>query len=247
LTSRLSLLALCFCLFVACLSARAETVALTTGQDDPPFTDSRRADGGVATRLVLEAFRTAGAQPKLDWLPWKRGYSLTKSGTYQASFPYLRTAKREQDFFFSEPIFSDPSYLWIRAGDTLSADQAEGFKGRTICVPQSYHSPLQDLLAAQIASGKVKVERPETPDKCVRMLAAGRVDALSGEDEEIVDILKTLGQADRISRGATPLATLDFHVIFPRDTPGSGALLDRFNAALRRMKEDGRYATLMAR
>jgi len=229
------------------MPALAETVALTTGQDDPPFTDSKRADGGIATRLVLEAFRTAGTQPKLDWLPWKRGYSLTRNGTYQASFPYLRTAKREQDFLFSDPIFSDPSYLWTRTGDTLSVDDPEGFKGRTICVPQSYHSPLQDLLAASIASGKVKVERPETPDKCVQMLAAGRVDALSGEAEEIAGPRRTLGRADSISRSRTPLAKLDFCVIFPRNGIGSAALLDRFNAALRRMRGDGRYAALMAR
>jgi len=240
-------LVICLYFNAALMPALAETVALTTGQDDPPFTDSKRADGGIATRVVLEAFRTAGTQPKLDWLPWKRGYSLTKSGTYQASFPYLKTAKREQDFLFSDPIFSDPSYLWIRTGDTLSADQPEGFKGRTICVPQNYHSPLQDLLAQQIAGGKVKVERPETPDKCVQMLAAGRIDALSGEDEEIAGPLKALGQADRISRSAAPLARLDFRVIFPRDTPGSAALLDRFNTALQRMRDDGRYATLMAR
>ncbi len=220
---------------------------LTTGQDDPPFTDSSRADGGIATRLVLAAFRSAGMEPRLDWLPWKRGYSLTKSGAYQASFPYLHAPEREQDFLFSDPIFTDPSYLWTRAGDRLTPDDPERFKGRTICVPQNYHSPLQDLLAPLLASGDVRMERPETPDKCLQMLAAGRIDALSGEEDEIAGPLQALGQANHIGRSSTPLAVLEFCVIFPRETVGSAELAERFNAALRRMKEDGRYAALMSR
>jgi len=246
LTSRCCLLICCLGLFAACLPARAERIALTTGQDDPPFTDSSRPDGGLATRLVLEAFRSAGAQPRLDWLPWRRGYSMTRTGAYQASFPYLKTPEREQDFLYSDVIFTDYSYVWTRSGDTLSPQNPAGFKGRSICVPQSYHSPLQDLLAAMIARNEVKVERPETPYNCVQMLAAGRIDALSGEEDEIAAPTRSMGLAGRIAQGP-PLAKLDFHVIFPRATSGSAALRDRFDAALQRMKEDGRYATLMTR
>jgi len=247
LRPRRSLLACCLYIFAACLSAQAETIALTTGQDDPPFTDSNRPDGGIATRLVLEVFRATGAQPRLDWLPWRRGYSLTRSGVYQASFPYLRTAERERDFLYSGSIFTDFSYLWTRTDEALGADDPARFKGRTICVPQGYHSPLFDLLGAMIARDEVKLERPDTPEKCVQMLAAGRVDALSGQEAEIAVPIQALGLSGRIAHDPTPLARLDFHVIFPRDGPGAADLQDRFNAALRRMKEDGRYAAQMAR
>jgi len=246
-TPRRSLLAYSLLLMAACAPARAETVALTTGQDDPPFTDSARPDGGIATRLVLETFRAMGAQPTLDWLPWRRGYSLTRSGVYQASFPYLRTAQRERDFLYSEPIFSDFSYLWMRTNDTLSPDGPARFKGRTICVPQSYHSPLLDLLGAMIARDEVKLVRPDTPEKCVQMLAAGRVDALSGQEAEIAIPLQALGLSAKIIHSPAPLARIDFHVIFPRDGIHTPDLLERFNATLRQMKDDGRYDALMAR
>jgi len=231
----------------ACVPARAETVALTTGQDNPPFTDSAKPDGGLATRLVIETFRAMGAQPTLEWLPWRRGYSLTKGGVYQASFPYLRTAERERDFLYSDPIFTDFSYLWMRADDTLSSDDPARFKTRTICVPQSYHSPLFDLLGAMIARDEVKLVRPDTPEKCVQMLAAGRVDALSGQEAEIAVPLQALGLTGRIIHAQAPLARLDFHVIFPRSGAHTPELLERFNATLRRMKDDGRYDALMAR
>ena len=245
MTPRRSLLACCLYVAAACLPAKAETVALTTGQDDPPFTDSARPDGGIATRLVLEVFRAMGVQTRLDWLPWRRGYSLTRSGVYQASFPYLKTAERERDFLYSEPIFSDFSYVWTRADETIGPDDPARFKGRTLCVPLGYHSPLLDLLGAMIDRDEVKVERPDTPERCVQMLVAGRVDALSGQEAEIAAPIQVLGLAGRIAHDPTPLARLDFHVIFSRT--GAGDLPDRFNAALRRMKDDGRYAALMAR
>ena len=242
---RRSLLACCLYIFAACFSARAETIALTTGQDDPPFTDSTRPDGGIATRLVLDVFRAMGVQTRLDWLPWRRGYSLTKSGAYRASFPYLKTAERDRDFLYSDTIFSDFSYLWTRADDAIGHDDLARFKGRTICVPLGYHSPLLDLLGEMIDREDVKLERPDTPERCVQMLVAGRVDALSGQKAEIAASIHTLGLAGKIVHDPTPLARLDFHVIFSRI--GAGDLPDRFNAALRRMKDDGRYAALMAR
>ena len=242
---RRSLLACCLYVVTACVTARAETVALTTGQDSPPFTDSTRPDGGIATHLVLEIFRSMGVQTRLDWLPWRRGYSLTKSGVYQASFPYLRTADRERDFFFSDPIFSDFSYLWTRSDDVIGTSDPGRFKNRTICVPQGFHSPLLDLLKTLIARGEVKLERPDTPEKCLQMLAAGRVDALSSQEAAIATPIRALGLAGRIVRDPAPLAKLDFYVVFPRSDAGAGDLQTRFDAGLRRMKEDGRYAALM--
>lgn len=242
---RRGLLACCLYIFAACLPAHGETIALTTGQDDPPFTDRTRPDGGIATRLVLEVFRAMGVQTRLDWLPWRRGYGLTKSGIYQASFPYLRTAERERDFLYSDTIFSDFSYVWTRADEAIGPDDPTRFKGRIICVPLGYHSPLLDLLGAMINREEVKLERPDTPERCVQMLIAGRVDALSGQQAEIEAPVQALGLTGRIAHDPAPLAQLDFHVIFSRIDAGD--LPDRFNAALRRMKDDGRYAALMAR
>lgn len=244
---RHNLLALCLFVAAACCPAHAEKIALTTGQDNPPFTDSTRPDGGIGTRLVLDVFRSMGTQTRLDWLPWRRGFSLTRRGVYQASFPYLRTAERERDFLYSDPIFTDFSYLWTRADDAIGPDDPGRFKGKTICVPQGFQSPLLDLLAAMIARDEVKLVRTDSPEKCVQMLAAGRVDALSGQESEIAIPIRTLGLAGRIVHDPAPLARLDFHVIFPRESAGAVDLQSRFNATLRRMKEDGRYAALMVR
>ena len=245
-TLTLASLSSLLCLMAA-LPLRAETVIVTTGPDEPPFTDRDRPDGGTATRLVMAVFRAMGVEAKLDWLPWRRGYSLTKSGAYQASFPYLETPDRELDFLFSDTLYSATTYMWTRTGDSLTIGDPAGFKNRTICVPQGYHSPLMDLLASPIQHGEVRVERAETPKKCVQMLAAGRVDALSGQEVEIDLHAEADGLSAKIGHGPAPLAQLDFHAVFSKEGGDNRALLERFNQALRKMKEDGSYAEVMNR
>ncbi|HMA49823.1 MAG TPA: transporter substrate-binding domain-containing protein, partial [Magnetospirillaceae bacterium] len=126
------------------------------------------------------------------------------------------------------------SYLWTRAGDTLSTDHLAGFKGKTVCVPQGFHSPLLVTLSALISRGDLKIERPDTPEKCVQMLAAGRVDALSGQEAEIAVPIEANHLAGKIVHGPSPLMKLDFHVIFNKD---NAALARRFNDMLRLMKQ----------
>lgn len=234
---KVSAIALVCCLCLSGAAVRAETVALTTGQDDPPFTDRTRPDGGTATKLVLSAFHQMGYQTKLDWLPWRRGYSLTKSGVYQASFPYLKTPDREHEFVFSDVLFSDVSYLWTRTGEMLNIDRPAEFAKKTICVPHGYHSPLLVTLSAEIDRGDVRIERPDTPEKCVQMLAAGRVDALSGQEAEIAAPIEANHLEGAITHSPAPLMKLDFYVIFNKENPG---LARRFNEALQLIKADTR-------
>jgi len=64
-------------------------VALTTGNNYPPFTGLELSYGGMATTLVIKAFEKSGYFVKeVDWLPWKRGYSMAKVGEYHGTFPY---------------------------------------------------------------------------------------------------------------------------------------------------------------
>ena len=85
--------------------ASAAPVQLVTGDDYAPFTDRELPQGGMLTELVQQALLQAGHQPKLSWLPWKRGYQATLRGQFDVTFPYLKTAEREADYLFSAPLY----------------------------------------------------------------------------------------------------------------------------------------------
>lgn len=219
--------------------AEARDLKVTTGVDNPPYTDEHQPDGGSATRLVKAALENLGYSVKLEWLPWRRGFELTKKGSFQATFPYLRTAAREADFYYSDAIYSDDSFLWSRREDHFTADQPQRLVGRTICVPQGYASPLVDWLQDHDMLAKVTISHPDSVEKCVDMLAAGRVDALSGQEEEIGTLARPRDLGDRIIHDQRPLARLQFYVIFPKADPNSAALARNFNESLRKMRVKG--------
>lgn len=221
-------------------------INLTTGPNFPPLSDQSKVDGGIATRIISATFQSMGEVVTLDWLPWKRGFEETKVGRYHATYPYVRTPERELDFWYSDAIFTNQSFLWTRTGDTLSAQDPSTFKGqRALCVPHGYRSPIEDVLRTQIASGEVRVERPVTRESCIRMLASKRVDATTGSEGEIGASLLATGLGAQISRSEKPIVVLDFYLIAPRSDPQSAALINRFNSQLRKLKADGRYRRLV--
>lgn len=229
------------------LSARcANEIRLTTGPDYPPLVDHTRADGGIATKLVLAIFSRMDRPVTLDWLPWARGFQSTRNGRYNATFPYFKTEEREKSFLYSDALLSMPTFMWQRRGDSLDFTNPASFIGRAVCVPLGFSSSLAARLTSLIARREVRIESPPRPDNCVQMLAAGRVDAVTGTDGEIMRLIDLGGLAEKLIRSPQPLEIRAYFLIAPKADPQAAQLIERFNLALARMKEDGSYARLMA-
>lgn len=222
------------------------TVMLTTGPDYPPFTDQNARMGGVAVQIVQAVFQRLGESTRLTWLPWKRGYALTLAGRFDATFPYIRSPERERDFLYSDPIITAANFLYTRPGEHLDLNTPATFMARTICVPQGYYSPLEAKLHGEIERGDVMLERAPDMDSCVRMLAAGRVDALTAIDIQVRAIEKQTGGAAEIEQSGQPYGVVDFMLIAPRSEPGAQDLIRRFNAGLQQIKADGSYRNLLS-
>ena len=115
------------------VSAAEKTIRLTTGPSYYPLTDIRRPDGGRATRIVSAVFKAQGKDIVIEWLPWRRGYEMTKAGKYGATFPYLKTPEREREFYFSDVLMTEESLLWTRSGSPLNIKNPATFKKAKIC------------------------------------------------------------------------------------------------------------------
>lgn len=238
----------CSVLALATLSAHAgpPPVALTTGPDYPPYADPQAPGGGLAVRVVRAVFARLGHETTLDWLPWKRGYLLTLSGQYQATFPYVHSEERQREFLYSESILVAQSYLYMRLGDSLQPDQPDSFRGRALCVVRGYASPLRQRLQAQISSGLTQVHEAPSLQSCVHMLALKRVDAFSALDVQGRAAVREAGLQSQITTAEKPVATLEFALIAPRAQPDAAAFIERFNAGLRQIRADGSYKRLLS-
>jgi polar amino acid transport system substrate-binding protein len=227
------------------VSGARTTVLLTTGPDYYPLTDIRRPDGGRATRIVSAVFKSLGKDIVMDWLPWKRGYQMTKTGKYAATFPYLKTPEREREFHFSDVITKEESLLWTRSGSALNINDPATFKKAKICAGVGYASVIEETLRSAINLKDVEIFRPQNRESCILMLAAGRVDAISGLKDEILPMVEANDLTGKLTFSARPIKSVDFHLIAPKNNPASRPLIADFNKALKQLKADGTLQKLM--
>ena len=224
--------------------ASAAPVQLVTGDDYAPFTDRELPQGGMLTELVQQALLQAGHQPKLSWLPWKRGYQATLRGQFDATFPYLKTAEREADYLFSAPLYEITQRLFSRVDDALEPDKLEQLAGRRICVPLGWQPAprVSELLAA----GKLQVHQPQDLTACARLIDMGRDDFFIADSllgERAIHLSGVSHQRFHVSRQAVGSHTL--HFLVPRNRTDAQQLLDEFDGGLRRLRDSGEYQRIL--
>ncbi|UTH74910.1 ABC transporter substrate-binding protein [Chromobacterium sp. IIBBL 290-4] len=222
--------------------AAADDVMLSTG-DFPPYTSEKLPQGGITSMIVREAFRAAGLpEPRIVFLPWKRGYSETEAGHFAAGFPYARDAKREQSFLYSEPLHLDKFSYFVRKDNAEAA--AGQWQGMRLCLPLGWTSAYTD---ADSQAYRWKLERPATLDNCWKMLENGAVDLVSCNDFVAAYAIRQLfgAQAPFAAAAIGKDQSSALYLIISRKLPDGEALMRQFNAGLAEIKRNGRYRQLL--
>lgn len=223
--------------------AHAAPVALTTGDEYPPFTSTKLPEGGMLTDVVRQAFREVGMETTLEWLPWKRGYLSTKIGKYDATFPYLSNAQRAQEMLFSEPLYTVTRYIWAKPDFKGDVENLNSFVGMHYCAPLGYaHLVLFEPL---IKAGKLQVETPRDMVTCVKMVLVGRADFFTSNTLNGADAIK--GIEGQIVPSKNPVERSTFHLIASRQKPESQKLIDDFNRGLASLKQRGALDQIIKR
>ncbi|WP_125933301.1 substrate-binding periplasmic protein [Kiloniella majae] len=221
--------------------AIAEELRLTTGEY-PPFTSQHIPGGGVVSQLVELVFSRMGYKTAVDYLPWKRGYVLSKRGKYIATYPYLLTDEREVDFLFSAPIIEWENKIYVRGDSGVEYNSTLDLFGLRECLPHHYGSlPVLDEL---YSAGQIKRVRTPYIRSCWLMVLNGRADFFV-EDVFVADIFRREVLAERMNEVVELEKTIstDYgHVIFTREFDKSEELVLRFNKALSELSENGEIA-----
>lgn len=223
------------------------TVQLATGNDYLPFSDESVPSRGLATQLVEAVLSRARIPYTIDFTAWNRAEKGVESGRWAATFPYIRTPERESKFFYSEPMFRITTQLFVRLGSTLKVEKLDDLEGLTLCKPIGYAT--EETLVPLVIAGKVKIETTPDMEACLRMLRAGRVDAIPESEYTFWPT------ADKLFAGDVGgFEVLDFviqestlHLIVSRKNPQAERLLEIFNATLREMRANGDLPMLDAR
>lgn len=222
-------------------AAWAESVSLAAGEY-APFVSDKLADGGVTAAIVTAAFKEQGVDATITYLPWKRGFVETGRGVHVGTFPYLRTPEREVDFLYSKPIYADQFRLFVRR----DADTEHNWSKKTVCIPLGYDTT--QISAFTTAHG-IFIEQPTEIASCFKMLISSRVDAVWVSELVGVATIESIWRKDANIRmlDLILVGAVDYFLIVSRQLPNAPKWLERFDAGLKRIRDNGTFQRIVDR
>lgn len=218
-----------------------------SNQSYPPFMGEQLPRGGILSAVVSEVFRRGQVSISYGWYPNHRAIQLARNGDVDGSLGWTPNEERQRDLLFSEPVMPFRMVLFQRAGESYPwqtlADLAPYRFGITA---GNYYS---DTFGSLQRQGVLKVDIAGDDISNLRKLLAGRIDLFPMEWEAgqlLVRSTLRLHQARQLVPQAREYWTTPLCVAVSRKHPQAAELIARFNRELRKMRDSGELARLIA-
>lgn len=259
---RLAALVCCVSLFVACRPtppANAPLVENTPANEDasanpqtargviriatgswPPYYSPDLVHGGVALRIVREAFRRSGYVVDYTYLPWNTAYDETKAGNYDATVGWALRPDRVLHFHYSRSIFQTRWVFFHRADHPFAWKTYADLTSQRVGATDEY-SYSEDFYAA-LESGQFSAQWEDSDDANYQKLMDGDIDVFPQAEVVGYFDLRRLFGADAVAQfrhHPLPLGTGGNHLLMLRTNPRAHEVLDAFDDGLARLQEEG--------
>ena len=215
--------------------ADTSTVTLAT-LNWKPYVGKEIAGGGFTTEIVRQAFKRAGYQIKISYMPWVRVLSDVENGVFHAMYPAYYSESRSQVYALSDPIASGPLVLCKRSDRPLQYHSLEDLKPYSIGVVRGYVNTADFDNAHYLNKKTVNSDKQN-----LLKVLTGRIDLIVIDMYTALQIIDSaIPQAKgKVDFMKPPLEVKPLYVGFSRNRAGYRKRLEAFNQALREMKNEG--------
>ena len=110
---------------------------------------------------------------EITFLPWKRAYKQAKAGNFDGTFVWSKESDREQDFYYSDPIFEDSMVFFHLKRTPFEWETMDDLKGLRIGCTLGYN--YGDAFRAAENAGELIVEKVPKDIQNFRKLLRERV------------------------------------------------------------------------
>ncbi|MDA4847757.1 transporter substrate-binding domain-containing protein [Hoeflea poritis] len=236
------------------------TIYVVTGDNWPPFTDTKWPNDGMATEIIRAAFQASdiGANVEIDIIDdWNAQVtSLVKKDRYQMTFPW---AMPNMDFWQScdklpepmqirceysksKPIVNTTQVFFQEVGRSdLNDTSLDDVKKRRICRPKGYST--FDMVEAGFSIEGLVVG--SSPQDCFQRLLEGSADYVALNRFVGLAVSYDMGISDSVemSNFSVP-GTL--HLLAYATNDESNRYLEEFNVGLDRIIANGVYSQIVS-
>lgn len=234
------------CIFV-CLSAgvgAAEKITLAT-LNWQPFYGEDLPENGFFAALSREAFKRAGYEMELEFMPWKRALEMAKKGKYDGLLGAYFNEDREKEFFYTDSIARNEESFFQKKGKNIKYENIDELK--------------QYKVGGLRGSAPVKALQEkgmtleEVPDDIlnIKKLVGDRIDLIIAGKQQLfynlnnmADLQKFVGKIEAVE---PPFKSYDLYCPISKKRSDGTNIVTKFNKALQEMREDGSYDEILKR
>ncbi|WP_375740966.1 substrate-binding periplasmic protein [Pseudomonas boanensis] len=196
---------------------------------------------GLGVDVLREVARELGDQVRFELYPWARAQKRVEDGLADVLIGPYRTAARERRFQFSEPgFYRDRIAFYARAGTTNAWDGSLGsVRGQRIAIIHGwvYGEHFEAM------RGGLDLQMAASVENALKILMAERADLVASNERDTRPRITALGLDGAVIRLEPAIDTQVGYFALPRDS-GHNALREAIGGVLRKMREDGRLATM---
>jgi len=224
-------------------SNASEPVVFVTNAYEPYVIEDKIVIKGIFPDIIRAIFHELNIEIEFRFQPWKRGEMTVKKGEAFATFPYLITEQRSENFYFSDPvIYFLPKFLYknINFPSGFTWEKLSDFRQYRIGGVQGYWYQSSFLAAG------LNVNYVTRDIQNIQMLMSDRIHfTLLPELVGKILIHKVYpNQVSAFSFAKKPESIDTFRLMVSRKYPNAKELIEKFNKRLRKIKSNGTYQNI---
>lgn len=200
--------------------------------------------GGYLVEITKAAFKEAGYEVEIEYLPWARAYNKGMKGEVEGILGIYYNDKRAQKMVYSDVIAKSEMVFFKRKSSMITYNELEDLRGYRIgtIYKSTYPSEFED-------ADYFEKDPAFTFVINVKKLINGRIDLFVEKKQVVLMELRNSfpEESDKIECLPKALKEIEFYNSFSKMYRDSKKKAEDFNRGLKLIKEKGIYDEIMAR
>ena len=219
----------------------AQNVLKIVTVNSPPYCSEELLNGGVYTEITTEAFREAGYEVQVSFMPWARALQGTQIGTFDILMQASFKEEREETLFYSNSVMKEEVVLLTKINSQILYNKIADLEEYTVgCLRNS-------ITANILEENGISIHEVSSQLINLELLIKDRIDLIASQRihlNYLIDSHYPESRSDLIFL-EPPILTGYLYNVVTKMNPDHIEITEDFNEALDNMKKNGTYYKIL--